>query len=513
MKTTLSVQSIVAVAFLFFQIRPACAQDKSLGQFDGHGDIGAPTVSGSANYVLTNQTYILTGGGANIWGTNDQFHFLWKKINGDFIVRARVEFVGKGVEAHRKVGWMARSSLEGDANYVDAVEHGNGLTSLQYRRFNGSNSVQLIMSITNADVIQFERRGTNYIFSAAHSGETFIATNYSDVTLPDELFVGLFICSHNAKVKEEVIFHDVEIIRPIKQGFVPYKDFIGSVLHILDVQSGKLETIHASTQPFEAPNWTHDGGALIYNISGRAEGWGRLARFDLATRQETLINTDSENKNNNDHVLSFDGTMLGISDQSTNHGGQSAIFILPVEGGTTKRITPEAPSYLHGWSPDKKFLVFAGNRKGKFDIYKISLDGKDKEFRLTDSVGVNDGPEYTPNGEFIYFNSSRTGKMQLWRMKPDGENQEQVTHDEFNNWFPHISPDGKWIAFISFPADIDPKSHPYYKECYIRLMPIDGGKPKAIAYIYGGQGSMNVPSWSPDSKKIAFVSNTDTNAK
>ncbi|HEV2328050.1 MAG TPA: hypothetical protein VGY56_04590 [Verrucomicrobiae bacterium] len=172
-----------------------------------------------------------------------------------------------------------------------------------------------------------------------------------------------------------------------------------------------------------------------------------------------------------------------------------------------KQITTATPSYAHGWSPDSKFIVFTGSRNNKFDVYKIPADGG-REIRLTDAPGLNDGPEYTPDGQHIYFNSSRTGKMQIWRMNPDGTGQEQITHDEFNDWFPHVSPDGKWIVFISFPPDIDPESHPYYKECYIRLMPITGGKPKVLAYIYGGQGSMNVPSWSPDSKKIAFVSNT-----
>jgi Tol biopolymer transport system component len=508
MKATNLISLVVMSFFLFGTAYFTSAQENAVGQFNGHGDIGAPNISGSADFNPTNGTYTLTGSGINIWSTNDQFHFVWKEIKGDFIVRARVEFVGKGVDAHRKVGWMARSSLDSNAAYVDAAEHGNGLTSLQYRLSTGGNSVQIVLPITNADVIQFERRGTNYIFSAAHSGDTFTSANFSRIDLPDDVFVGLFICSHAPKVKEEVIFHAVEIVRPMKQNFTPYRDYIGSVLHILDVQNGTSETIRSSMPPFEAPNWTRDGKALIYNISGRAEGWGRLARFDLATRQETLMNTDFAIKNNNDHVLSFDGKTLGISDQSAGHGGQSAVFIVPVGGGTPKRVTPESPSYLHGWSPNGKALVFAGNRKGKFDIYEISVKGG-KEIRLTDSDGVNDGPEFTPNGKFIYFNSSRTGKMQLWRMKPNGKEQEQVTHDEFNNWFPHISPDGKWIAFISFPPEIDPKTHPYYQECYIRLMPVEGGKPKVIAYLYGGQGSMNVPSWSPDSKRIAFVSNTD----
>ena len=152
-------------------------------------------------------------------------------------------------------------------------------------------------------------------------------------------------------------------------------------------------------------------------------------------------------------------------------------------------------------------MIYTGGRGGKFDIYRMPSAGGD-EVRLTESEGLNDGPEYTPDGKYIYFNSSRAGRMQLWRMKPDGTAPEQVTNDEYNNWFPHISPDGKWIAFISFPGDIPPADHPYYKHVYIRLMPIEGGEARIIAYVYGGQGTMNVPSWSPDGKRLAFVSNT-----
>ena len=506
MRTT--IQLIAASLFLFSIIHSVEGQDGSLGQFDGHTDVGSPKISGSASYDAASQTYTLTGGGANIWSTNDQFQFLWKKMKGDFIVRARVEFVGAGANAHRKIGWMARSSMDSNVPYVDAAEHGAGLTSLQYRLSAGSNTDQEVLSISNADIIQFERRGTDYSFSAAHSGETFEVTNFSDAALPDDVFVGLFICSHSPNVKEKAIFHDVQIIRPARADFVPYKDFIGSVLHIVDVQSGTLETIYSSAQPFEAPNWTRDGRALIYNISGRAEGWGKLVRYDLATGGRNPIDTGFANRNNNDHVLSFKGKTLAISDQSEGHGGKSAVFTVPVAGGTPVPVTVKSPSYCHGWSPDGKFLVFTGGRNNKFDIYRIPANGGD-EMRLTDSNGLNDGPEYTPDGKYIYFNSSRTGRMQVWRMQPDGTGQEQVTHDDFNDWFPHISTDGKWIVFISFPPDIDPTTHPYYKECYIRLMPIDGGAPRVIAYIYGGQGSMNVPSWSPDSRKIAFVSNTD----
>jgi Tol biopolymer transport system component len=153
--------------------------------------------------------------------------------------------------------------------------------------------------------------------------------------------------------------------------------------------------------------------------------------------------------------------------------------------------------------------VYNGGPGGEWDIYKIPSDGSGQEIKLTDVKALDDGPEYTPDGRYIYFNSTRSGLMQLWRMKPDGKDPEAVTNDEYNNWFPHISPDGQWIAFISYSKDIAPTDHPYYKHVYLRLMPISGGPAKVIAYVYGGQGTINVPSWSPDGKMLAFVSNSD----
>jgi len=178
-------------------------------------------------------------------------------------------------------------------------------------------------------------------------------------------------------------------------------------------------------------------------------------------------------------------------------------------GGTPKRITTLSPSYLHSWSPDGKDLIFTGGRNNEYDIYRIPADGSGPEVNLTNFKGLDDGPEFTPDGKYIYFNSVRSGTMQIWRMKPDGKEPEQITNDEYNNWFPHISPDGQWIAMISFSKDVSPTDHPYYKRVYLRLMPITGGSPKVIAYVYGGQGTINVPSWSPDSRMLAFVSNTD----
>ena len=477
----------------------------TLGEFEGHGDVGSPKIAGTTAYDPVSQDYTIAASGANMWGPRDEFHFVWKRMKGDFILQTRVAFVGQGVEAHRKAGLMVRPSQDADAPYIDAVVHGDGLTSLQFRRARGAVTEERPSAIKGADVLQLERRGGTYIMSAAKFGEPFTDTEIGDVNLGDDLLVGLVLCSHNADVIERAVLSNVRLIKPASEGFVPYRDYIGSVLEVLDVDSGHRQVLLRSEQPLEAPNWTKDGRALIYNTSGRGDGRGRLVRFDLATRQGTPIDTGTSNRNNNDHVLSFDGQMLGISDQSA---GQSAVYTVPVGGGQPKRITPLVPSYLHGWSPDGKTLIYTGGRDKEYDIYSIAADGSGTERKLTDVKGLDDGPEYAPDGKWIYFNSVRSGTMQIWRMKPDGSDPERLTDDGWNNWFPHVSPDGRWIAFISFPREVDPSDHPYYKRVLLRVMPAAGGAPRVIAYVYGGQGTINVPSWSPDGKRLAFVSNS-----
>jgi TolB protein len=293
----------------------------------------------------------------------------------------------------------------------------------------------------------------------------------------------------------------VRVTTPAKRDIVRYRDYLGSNLEILDVATGNATIVHQYRGSFQAPNWTPDGKALIYAQEGH------LYRFDLASRTPEVINTGFATRNNNDHVLSFDGRMLGISHQAVEDSGASVVYTVPVTGGTPTRLTAKSPSYLHGWSPDGRWLVYTGQRAGLFDVYKIPAAGGD-EIRLTSAPGLDDGPEFTPDGAYIYFNSSRTGRMQVWRMRPDGSGQEQVTNDGFNNWFPHISPDGKWIVYIAFPPEVAADDHPFYKHVQLKLMPVAGGPARVIAYVYGGQGTINVPSWSPDGARLAFVSNS-----
>jgi len=495
-----------ALVLLFTPVLPSLhvqsGHEQPLGVFDGHGDIGPVERPGAVTYDPQKQEYIIAGAGLNMWFASDEGHFLWKRLKGDFILSARVEFLGQGSAAHRKIGWMARSSLDADSAHVSAVVHGDGLTSLQYRKARGTETSESQIGVTGPNQIQLERRGSAFIMSVAHFGEAAISEPVEGVALGDEVYCGLFICSHSPEVVEQARFSNVRITIPAKAGFVPYRDYLGSRLEILEVATKSRTVVYESPKAIQAPNWTKDGRALIYNCDGH------LYRFDLDTELPAALDTGFAKAINNDHVLSFNGKRLGISNHLPGAAGTSIIYMLPAEGGQPVRVTPRGPSYLHGWSPDGRILLYTGERKGNFDVYKIPVRGV-KETRLTKSRALDDGPEFTPNGRYIFFNSNRTGGMQIWQMRADGKGQRQVTFDSFQDWFPHVSPDGRWVVFLSFEKDVDPSDHPFYKQVYIRMMPVEGGEVRVLAYVYGGQGTINVPSWSPDGKKIAFVSYTD----
>jgi Tol biopolymer transport system component len=162
------------------------------------------------------------------------------------------------------------------------------------------------------------------------------------------------------------------------------------------------------------------------------------------------------------------------------------------------------PSYWHGWSPDGKTLVYCAERNGNYDVYSIPVEGGE-ERRLTTAEGLDDGPEYSPDGKWIYFNSERSGLMQIWRMRPDGTEQELVSRGAPSaDWFAHPSPDGRWIVYLAYDKAV--KGHPPNQNVVLKIMPAGGGEPRVLATLFGGQGTINVPSWSPDSRQVAFVS-------
>jgi TolB protein len=275
-----------------------------------------------------------------------------------------------------------------------------------------------------------------------------------------------------------------------------------SYIQTVDITNGHVETVLAINKHFEAPNW-HPKNYLILN------SYGKLYTLDLATKKLNLLNTGFAISNNNDHGFSPDKKWLAISNVDNNDPSpkayKSAIYVLPIDGGEPRRITSEVMSFWHGWSADGKTLAYCGERNNNFDIYTISVNGGEEK-RLTSTEGLDDGPDYSPDGKYIYFNSYRTGHMQIWRMLADGSKPEQLTFDDNSNWFAHPSPDGKWIAYIAYTSD-EKQAHLFGKQVKLRLLNLATKEIKDLTPVFfGGQGTINVPSWSTDSKKISFVS-------
>lgn len=286
-----------------------------------------------------------------------------------------------------------------------------------------------------------------------------------------------------------------------KNVFTPdERDRDTSILEIYDLEKGESREVIRFDRLIEAPNWSRDGKSLFYNSRGE------IYRYDLEKGTEEKLDTGLCRNCNNDHVLSPDGNSIAVS--HSEESWMSRVYIVPIGGGEPRLVTENCPSFLHGWSPDGETLAYCAFRdmeKGG-DIYTIPVSGG-KERQLTFTEGLNDGPEYSPDGKHIWFNSVRSGLMQAWRMNADGSEQTQMTFDEgWNTWFPHISPDGKKVVMIAYKkGDLAPGEHLPHKWVELRLMDADGSRLKTLLTLFGGQGTINVNSWAPDSKRFAYV--------
>ena len=276
-----------------------------------------------------------------------------------------------------------------------------------------------------------------------------------------------------------------------------------SILEVFDIETGKSEVLDEFDRVIEAPNWSADGKFLTYNSEGR------IYKIEIESGKVTEVPSYFVDNCNNDHVLAPDGTGLYVS-HHTKEDGLSRIYKIFYDGRMPELVTPLAPSYLHGITPDGKMLAYCAERNGEYDMYTIPTAGGN-EIQLTTAFGLNDGPEYDCDGEYIWFNSVRTGRMQAWRMKADGSEQTQMTFDaHWNTWFPHISPDRTKVVMLAYhERDVRPGEHVPNKNVEIRLMTgsdkTGWSKPRTILKLFGGQGTINVNSWAPDSKRFAYV--------
>jgi Tol biopolymer transport system component len=241
---------------------------------------------------------------------------------------------------------------------------------------------------------------------------------------------------------------------------------------------------------------------------------GDLWKFqvDGASRELQKIDLGSINRCNNDKGFSPDGKLIAFSSGATGHGSQ--VYTVPADGGTPKLMVPETPSYFHAFSPNGKWLAVVAQRDKNFDLFRLPVEGGEQQ-RLTANPGYDDGPDYSPDGKWIYFNSDRSGKWEIWRMPadgagPDDNKAQQVTKDDAEeDWFPHCSPNGKWLVFIAFPKGT--AGHNDHLSVKLGMIPLPQAQivhapVQTLTEFFGGQGTLNVNSWAPDSTKFAFVS-------
>ncbi len=464
------------------------------GLFEAHADVGTVLHPGSLVYDRSSQAYVVTGSGENMWFATDAFHFAWKKMSGNVSLTADISFAGTSGNAHKKAVLMIRQTLDPDSVYADVALHASGLTSLQFREEKGATTHEVQSNVLAPARLRIVKQGDFvYLWLADADGDFKVAGASVRLPLQGAFYVGIGVCSHDKDAIEKAVFRKVELITPPAPTGEPK---LYSALETVAIASTDRRVVYVAPERFEAPNWTRDGAAFLFSSNGH------ILRLPVAGGTPTAIDTGFAVHCNNDHGISPDSKWLAISDQS-QEDHHSLVYLVPIEGGEPRRVTKNSPSYWHGWSPDGATLAFVGQRNGDFDIYTIPVTGGE-ETRLTTAKGLDDGPEYSPDGNYIYFNSERSGSMQIWRMRADGSAQEQITSVEFNNWFPHISPDGKWMVFLSYEKEVT--GHPENKNVMLRLMSLEDKRVGVLAKLFGGQGTINVPSWSPDSKKIALVS-------
>lgn len=484
---------IIAMSVTSLFLLSSCVPEENKRiEFEGAGDVGRVNLKGNLSYHSEDNIYSISGSGENIWGTEDAFYFTWKKMKSDIVLQTNIKWIGEGKHYHRKAGVMIRAGLNPDDPYADAVLHGDGLISLQYREKKGGETIQIESPFKGKCDLRFERTGDQYTMYMIREDSTINPVGTISLELPDEVYAGLFVCSHDSTTIETAIFSDVIIDE------LPKSDserVVESNLEIFNIESGLRRIVYKKVDHFEAPNWSRDGNTLYFNSHGK------IYTIPVTGGEPSHINTEFATNCNNDHGLSPDGSELVISHHKD---GKSLIYILPSSGGMPRLVTEKGPSYWHGWSPDGRTLVYCAERNGEYDVYSIPVEGG-SETRLTNAPGLDDGPEYSPDGKYIYFNSVRTGQMKIWRMNADGSNEVQITpNDNYGDWFAHPSPDNKWLVFVSYHKSVE--GHPANKDVVIRLMSIETREISIIATLFGGQGTINVPSWSPDSEEFAFVS-------
>ncbi|MDW5266874.1 MULTISPECIES: DPP IV N-terminal domain-containing protein [Acidobacteriaceae] len=493
--------ALLLIVPVFSQARslPAQATAKSLGIFEGSSDVGSVVPPGTVAYDPAKQTYTLASAGANLWENIDAFHFVWKKVSVDVSLTADIDFPVKtgNPSPHRKALLMVRQNLDADAVYADAAQHGSGLTALQYRRAKAATTQDIELNIASPKRLRLEKRGDTVTMFLSTNGEPLHQVGASiKLHFDGPFYVGLGLCSHDAKVVEKAVFSNIELktLTPTTPATLALYSTLQTIA--INPDAGVATVAYTTRGHFEAPNWTRDGKFLIFDQDGK------IMKVPVTGGMPGALDIGAATRCNGSHGLSPDGKWLAIS-CSMPDKPESRVYIVPSNGGTPRIVTENPNSYFHNWSPDGKRIIFTRPSHGSGNIYAIPVEGGEEK-ALTTGNGISDDPDCSPDGRYIYFNSDRAGGMQIWRMRPDGSELEQMTFDERMNWTPHISPDGKSMVYLSYEKGV--AGHPVNKDIELRIMSLSDKKVRVLVNLVGGSGTINVPSWAPDSQHLAFVS-------
>jgi len=492
---TSSIAAIVFSALWFAQSAPALGQSTSnaVGIFDGGSDIGEVVHPGIAHYDATKKTYTITAAGENMWSTKDAFYFVWKKVSGNVDLSADIRFPQEGGRAHRKAVLIFKQDLTADGVYADAALHGSGLTALQYRRARGTTTQDVELNIDLPQTAHIVKRGDNItMFLSMHGEKPHQAGAAIKLHFEEPFYVGIGVCSHDKDVADTAVFSNVKLKKP--GPLAVNKLVIFSTLQTIQTADNFRRSMMVRTQRgrIGAANWTKDGQTLYFNRDGQ------IWKTDILGTSQERVNVGNLWCDDN-HGLSPDNRFLAISCAQAR-GQATTIYVIPLNGEKTRRLTQEGSAEFHGWSPEGTMIAFAGTRNDHSDIFTLPAQGG-PESRLTFS-GINDGPDFGPDGK-IYFNSNRSGTMQIWRMNADGTQPEQMTTDNAEDWFPHVSSDGKQMVYLSYAKGT--QGHPADRDVELRIMNLHDGQVRVVVDLFGGDGTLNAPSWSPDNHHLAFT--------
>ncbi|WP_109487640.1 PD40 domain-containing protein [Occallatibacter savannae] len=491
---------VVAGALCVPGQRAGLAQEKAgaLGVFEAQSDVGAVNPPGTAKFEAG--VYTVSAAGANMWAREDAFHFVWKKMSGDAALSADITFAdSQKPDPHRKAVLIFRQSLDANAIYVDAAQHGSGLMGLQYRTEPSATTQDIELSMERMPKrLKLVKQGDAFTMYLSYEGEPLHSVGATTkLHLQEPFYAGIGVCSHNKDQVETAKFSNVKF----ETGGVEEsaKAVEGSTLQTEGIEENFRRALVVATGAgrMEAPNWSKDGKTLVFNRDGK------IWRIAAEGGEAAVVNTGEATKCTGSHGFSPDGKLLAIS-CSMPGKPETRVYVVAASGGEPKLVTEGAWSYFHGWSPDGKTIAFTRpDHKGGGNIFVIPAEGG-AEKALTTGSGVSDDPDYSADGKWIYFNSDRGGSMQIWKMQPDGTGAQQVTNDEFANWTPHPSPDGQSVLILSYPQGV--KGHPTNTDIALRVLNLGDGKIRTIVNVIGGAGSDNTPNWAPDGKHFAFVS-------